>query len=333
VLRRTATQYRSFLVVILALAVGAFLVSVGIGRYPIPLEEILKALLKRPEVEQTVKIVLFQIRVPRVVSAMFVGSALAISGAAFQGLFKNPLVSSYHLGVSSGSGFGAALAIILSGRTAMIQLSAFVFGALAVALTYGLSRLYKGSSTLALVLSGIIISSLFSALVSLLQYIADPRDKLPAIIFWFMGSLSAVSNESALGIMAPMVIGTVGLMLVRWRINVLSMGEDEAQALGIDLRRIVAIIVSCATLVTTSAVCISGVIGWIGLVIPHIGRMLVGPDYRRLLPTCSLIGAIYLLIMDDIARTLTAGEIPLGILTSLIGAPFFAYLLMKNRME
>ncbi|MDQ1279253.1 MAG: iron complex transport system permease protein [Thermoproteota archaeon] len=332
-MNETETRYHSFLVLVIVLAVGVFLFSVCIGRYPVSIEEILKALLMRLDVEPTVKIVVFQIRFPRIISAMLVGSALAISGAAFQGLFKNPLVSSYHLGVSSGAGFGAALAIILSGSIAMVQGSAFLFGAIAVALTYGLSRVYKGSSTLALILSGIIISSFFSALVSLLQYTANPRDQLPAIVFWLMGSLSAVSNESLLGIVFPMVVGTIGLMLVRWRINVLSMGEDEAQALGIDLRRLVALIVGCATIVTTSAVCISGVIGWIGLVIPHIGRMLVGPDYKKLLPVCSLIGAIYLLLMDDIARTLTDGEIPLGILTSLIGAPFFAFLLIRNRMD
>lgn len=332
-MRPVEARYRSLLLAAIALAAGMFLISINIGRYPIPPIDVLKALFLSRDADPTVRTVLFQIRLPRIVAAMLVGSALSIAGAAFQGLFKNPLVSSYHLGVSSGAGFGAALAIVLSWNAAMIQTAAFAFGALAVALTYGLSRLYKGTSTLTLVLAGIIVSSFFSALVSLIEYTADPRGVLPAIVFWLMGSLSAVSNESLLGIMAPMIIGTVGLMLIRWRINVLSMGEEEAQALGIDLRRVVAIIVACGTLVTTSAVCISGVIGWIGLVIPHVGRMLVGPDYRKLLPISCLAGTIYLLVMDDIARTLTTGEIPLGILTSLIGTPFFAYLLMRSRAD
>jgi iron complex transport system permease protein len=181
------------------------------------------------------------------------------------------------------------------------------------------------------VLAGIIISSFFSALVSLIQYIADPTEKLPAIVFWLMGSLSSVGQKDIFVIAPIILVSVAGLMAVRWRINLLSMGEEEAQSMGVDLRITIGVIVLCSTLATAAAVSVSGVIGWIGLVIPHIGRMLVGPDNRKLLPVSALLGAVYLLVVDDMSRTLTTGEVPVGILTALIGTPFFAYLLWRNR--
>jgi len=229
------------------------------------------------------------------------------------------------------AGFGAALAIIAGAGTFLIQSSAFLFGIIAVGASFAISRIYKGSSTLTLVLAGIIVGSFFSALVSLMQYIADPRDTLPSIVFWLMGSLSSVTFSNLLPALVVMIAGIVGLMVVRWRINILAMGEDEARSLGINMKVLVGIVVACGTIATASAVCISGVIGWVGLVIPHISRMIVGPDYKKLIPTSILIGAIYLVIIDDIARTLIAGEIPLGILTALLGTPFFAYLLSKSK--
>ena len=277
--------------------------------------------------EQTV---IFRIRLPRVVAAMLVGGGLSIAGASFQGLFRNPLVSPDILGVSAGAGFGAALGILLSGNPMIIQVSAFVFGIIAVLVAYCIGRTVGRGSTL--VLGGIIVGSLFSAFISLTKYVADPYDTLPAIVFWLMGSLSAVSNADIIAIAPPILIGSLCLFLVRWRINLLAVGEEEARALGVDTKWMTMVLVIASTVVTASAVCISGIIGWVGLVVPHIGRMLVGPDFRKLIPVSAVLGASFLLIVDDIARTLTAAEIPLGILTALVGAPFFAYLLTRKKV-
>jgi len=313
-----------------------FFISFALGRYPISPPEVIVVLASKilpiehtwPSVLDTV---VFQIRLPRIVAAMLVGAGLSISGASFQGLFRNPLVSPQILGVASGAGFGAALAILLSGNSLVIQASAFLFGLLAVGLTYMISRAYKGAPTLVLVLGGIAVGALFSALISLAKYAADPYDQLPSIVFWLMGSLASVSNQDILMVATPILIGTVVLLLIRWRINVLSMGDEEAQAMGVDTKKLRAIIIVCCTVVTAASVCISGMIGWVGLVIPHVGRMLVGPDHKKLLPACVSIGAFYLLLVDNVARAATTVEIPLGILTAIIGAPFFMYLLRKSR--
>ncbi|WP_292364749.1 FecCD family ABC transporter permease [Methanoculleus sp.] len=289
-----------------------------------------------PSFEQTwgasEETVVFRIRLPRVIAAMLVGGGLSIAGASFQGLFKNPLVSPDILGVSAGAGFGAAIGILLSGNPMVIQISAFFFGILAVAVAYGIGRTVGKSSTLVLVLGGIIVGSLFSAFISLTKYVADPYDTLPAIVFWLMGSLSAVANTDIAAVAPPILLGSICLFLVRWRINLLAVGEEEARALGVDTKKMTALLVIASTIVTASAVCISGIIGWVGLVVPHIGRMLVGPDFRKLIPVSAVLGASFLLVVDDIARTLTATEIPLGILTALIGAPFFAYLLTRKKV-
>jgi iron complex transport system permease protein len=320
-----------------------FFVSLFVGRYDVEPSHVIQ-LLAAPVVNllpiETVHItptwspaeanVIYQIRLPRIVAAVLVGAALSVAGAAYQGLFKNPLVSPDILGVSSGAGFGAALAILLSWNMAMIQVSAFAFAILAVTVTYLLSRLYRATPTLVLVLSGIIVSAFFTALISLTKYVADPYEKLPAILFWLMGSLSAVRYEDIVMVAPLFLVATVVLLLIRWRINLLAVGDDEARALGIDTKRMAQVIIVCSTLITASAVCIAGIIGWVGLVVPHFGRMLVGPDYTRLLPISLLLGACYMLLIDDLARLLTTLEIPLGILTAIIGAPFFAYLLNRR---
>ncbi|WP_052418662.1 FecCD family ABC transporter permease [Methanolacinia paynteri] len=274
--------------------------------------------------------VLFNIRLPRILGAALVGAALAVAGAAFQGLFKNPLVSPDILGVSSGAGFGAALAILLIGNALAIQASAFAFGIVAVASTCLIGKIYKGSGTLVLVLAGIITGAFFSALLSLVKYMADPYDTLPAIIFWLMGSLGSVSMDDLVLVSPAIIAGIIVIYLLRWRINVMSLGEEEALALGVDTKKTMRVIIICATLMTASAVCISGVVGWIGLVIPHLGRMLTGPDFKTLVPVSAFLGATYLILIDDLARTVATVEIPLGVLTALIGAPFFAYLLSKK---
>ncbi len=274
--------------------------------------------------------VVVQIRLPRIFAAMLVGAALSLAGGSFQGLFRNPLVSPDILGVSAGAGFGAALAILLSGNRAIIQLSAFCFGIISVGIVYTVSKVVKGNRTLSLVLAGLAISSLFSASLSLMEYIADPTDQLPTIIYWLMGSLASLGLIDVAVAAVPILAGMIILLLMRWRFNVLAMGEEEAQALGINLGRIRIVIIVCCTLMSASAVCISGIIGWVGLVIPHISRLLVGPDHKKLLPVSLLLGALYLLLIDDIARTATSLELPLGILTAMIGAPFFLYMLSRR---
>jgi iron complex transport system permease protein len=320
-----------------------FFASLFIGQYPVSPLHVLQ-LLAAPLVDlipghlihfepiwtAAEESVIYQVRLPRVIAAVIVGAGLSMAGAAYQGLFKNPLVSPDILGVSSGAGFGAALAILLSWNLAMVQLSAFCFGILAVTVTYLLSRIYRTTPTLILVLSGIIVAAFFSALISLTKYVADPYEKLPAITFWLMGSLSSVRYSDIVMVIPPFIVATGILLLIRWRINLLAVGDDEARTLGIDTRRMAQVIILCSTLITASAVCIAGIIGWVGLVVPHLGRMLVGPDYTKLLPVCLLLGACYMLIIDDLARMLTNAEIPLGILTAIIGAPFFAYLLSRK---
>jgi iron complex transport system permease protein len=275
--------------------------------------------------------VIFKVRLPRILLAMLVGSALSISGASFQGMFQNPLVSPSILGVSSAAGFGAAVAILYSCNSLMIQVSAILFGLIGVILTYFLSRVYKTTSILMLVLSGVVISAFLSALISLTKYVADPYEKLPAITFWLMGSLSTASMKDLLRIIFPMSLGIGGLLAVSWRINILSMGDEEARSLGIKTELLKGVIIFCATILTASAVCVSGMIGWVGLIIPHICRMIVGPDHRKLLPASLSVGAAYLLLIDDLARTVSSAEIPLGILTAIIGLPFFAYLIRKTK--
>jgi iron complex transport system permease protein len=329
--------YKSILIV--GLPVLLFFTSLMIGRYDVEPVTTLKILLSSvpfiPIQETWTSIqetVIFQIRIPRIIAAMLVGGGLSVAGASFQGLFKNPLVSPDILGVAAGAGFGAALGILFSGNPWVIQVSAFIFGIVAVMVTCLISRNYRGSGTLVLVLCGIVVGAMFTALLSLLKYLADPYDTLPAIVFWLMGSLSSVTQRDLLMVFFPIVLSGFVLFIIRWRINLLSVGEDEARALGVDTKKLSWVIILCSTLITASAVCISGIIGWVGLIMPHFARMLVGPDFKKIIPVSTLLGASYLLIMDNISRTLISSEIPLGILTALVGAPFFAYLLTKKKV-
>lgn len=281
-----------------------------------------------PEVLNTV---VFNVRLPRIIGAMLVGGALAVAGSTYQGMFKNPLVSPDVLGASAGAGFGAAIAIYFSLDLIGIQISAFIFSLLAVFLSYNISFKIKHDPILGLVLSGIMIGALFSSGIAFIKYVADPYDKLPSITYWLMGSLAAVSPQDVYMIIIPMIVGIVPLYFIRWRINVISLGEEEAQALGIDTRKLRFFAIICSTLITAASISISGIIGWVGLIIPHLSRMIVGPNYKVLLPTSIVIGGTYLLLVDDIARIVAVTEIPLGILTSIIGIPFFLFLLIKSR--
>ena len=272
----------------------------------------------------------WQLRFPRALIGAFVGMSLAVSGCAFQGVFRNPLVNSGVLGVSNGAGFGAALAIILLGGGLYSYIFAFAFGILAVILSYFSGRIYNSSAVITLVLGGTVVSSFFGALTSILKYIADPYTQLPAITFWFMGSMSDLGYGQFFAII-PMLIGTAMIFLCRWKINVLSMGEKEASALGVNTKLYTGLIIGGATLSTAAAICVSGVIGWIGLVIPHIGRMIVGNNNVKLIPVSMSLGACFLSLMDMLSRVVSASEIPIGVLTALIGTPFFVYLLKKTK--
>jgi iron complex transport system permease protein len=321
---------------LLLLPAAALLISLFVGRYSAPPQTVIALLISRvfPTAHQpwpaTLETAILDVRLPRILLALLVGMSLSISGASFQGLFRNPLVSSEILGVANGAALGAATAILLSAPLAVVQIAAFAGGLLAVTTTYMISRLYRIQSTLTLVLAGIIVGAFLSSLISLIKYIADPLDKLPAIIFWLMGSLSASSKRDVLIVLPPMIVGIGGLLLVRWRINLLSLGEEAAKSLGVNADLLRVVIVMCCTLATAAAVSVSGVIGFVGLVVPHVARMIVGPDHKVLLPASLVVGGTVFVLLDDIARSATTSEIPLGILTGLIGAPFFAYLLRKG---
>lgn len=311
--------------------------SLFLGRYPLPLPLVIQVLVSKLGIAtynlpDTYVGLVWQIRLPRALLGALVGGCLAVSGAAFQGLFRNPLVSSGILGVSSGAGFGAALAIILfHSVTPATYIFAFAFGMVAVLLSYLIGRVYNTTPTVMLVLGGVIVSSVFSALISFAKYVADPYRELPAIVFWLMGSLANASYHDIAIAGIPMGIGIAGLMLIRWRINVLSMGDREAHTLGVNLAVDKGLVIICATLATAGAVCVSGVIGWVGLVIPHICRMLVGNDNRVLIPASLSLGACFLVLIDNIGRIITGSEMPLGILTALVGGPFFVWLLKRTR--
>jgi len=324
-------------ILIILLMILLFILSLFVGRYSISPVAIMGLIVSKfIPIEHTlspnIDTVIFQIRMPRIIAAMLVGGGLSVAGSSFQGLFRNPLVSPYILGVAAGAGFGACLGILISENVILIQLLAFSFGIFAAFLAYNLGKVCNQTSTLILVLSGIIIGAVFTALTSLIKYIADPYDKLPEMVFWLMGSLSSVRWDDLFYVAPAMMVSTLVLLLIGWRINVLSLGEEEARSLGIDTKRMTLLVIICATLITTSAVSISGLIGWVGLIVPHIARMIVGPDYRKLLPMSIFLGASFLVIVDDLARTLSSTEIPLGILTALMGAPFFAYLLHNRKV-
>jgi iron complex transport system permease protein len=315
----------------LPLVVAIF--ALGVGRYSIAFGDVVHLIVSKligrettlPAVYETI---VFQVRLPRVLSALMIGAGLSIAGAALQGMFSNPLVSSDILGVSAGAGFGASLGIILFGTGLGAQAMALVFGLFTIALIYlliggGAKPIYM------IVLAGVIVSSLFQALISLVKFVADPEDKLPAITYWLMGSLSNITHRDVF-MAAPLLIGgIVVLLLLRWRINLLSLPEDELKSLGISIGLLRALIIFSSTLIVAISVAMGGIIGWVGLVIPHISRMLVGSNNQHVLPMSVILGSSYLLLIDVMARSFSAVEIPISILTALIGAPFFAILLKR----
>lgn len=270
------------------------------------------------------------VRLPRIAAAALIGAALSSAGVSFQGMFRNPMVSPDLLGASTGAGFGAALAILLGLGYFATTVSAFSFGLLAVALAYVTGRKGRHRATLTMVLAGVMVSSLFSSGTSFIKLVADTESQLPAITYWLMGSLASIKHRDVAFAAVPILIGLVPLLLLRWRVNLLTLSEAEARSMGVDTRRLRFVVILCATLMTAGSVCICGMIGWVGLVVPHFCRMLFGYDYRRLLPASALMGAAFLIVVDDLARILTTSEIPLGILTSFVGAPLFLYLILSG---
>lgn len=276
--------------------------------------------------------IILQVRLPRLVAAVVVGSALSCSGAVFQGLFKNPLASPYTLGVSHGAGFGAAVGILWGASSIFIQVHALLWGLLAVGVTWLLACKGAHNRSSTLILTGVLVGSLFASLVSLIKFIADPTEKLPAITYWLMGSLSGVSLESLKAVIPFYGLAMAALFLLRWKINVLSLGDVQALSHGVNVKRDRTVIILCVSLLTALSVSLAGVIGWVGIVVPHIARLIVGPDYRQLLPVACSLGICYLIVIDNICRTLSPSEIPLGVVTGIVGAPLFAWVIATRKM-
>ena len=316
-----------------AVLLAALLLAFTVGRYPINPNDLFGVIAGKltghaPNVPPAVENVIWQVRGPRVIAASLVGAALAVAGTAFQGLFRNPLVSPDILGASSGAALGAVFGIFISLGVFAIQALAFFGGLLAVASVYAVGSAVRARDpVLVLVLAGVVIGALLGAGVGLIKYLADPYNQLPAMTFWLLGSLAATGPSDLVPLFGPVAVGTLVLLALRWRMNVMSLPDEEARALGVPTGALRIAIVAAATLVTSASVATAGIIGWVGLVVPHIARTLVGPDFGRLIPAAALIGAGFLLLIDTIARTAAAVEIPLGILTALVGTPFFIWLL------
>lgn len=312
--------------------IGGLLAAFTVGRYPVGLGDLVgvlaKALGHRVDISPAIETVVLQVRGPRVLAAVLVGAALALAGTAFQGLFRNPLVSPDILGASSGAALGAVVGIYLSLGVFAIQALAFAGGLVAVAAVYVIgSAVRSRDPILVLVLTGVVVGSLFGAGVGLVKYLADPYNQLPAMTFWLLGSLSATTAPDLIPLLGPIALGALVLIALRWRMNVMSLPEEEARALGVATGWLRTAIIAAATLVTSASVAAAGIIGWVGLVVPHLARSLVGPDFARLLPASAILGGGYLLLIDTLARTMAQVEIPLGILTAVIGTPFFIWLL------
>ncbi|MBL8361574.1 MAG: iron ABC transporter permease [Rubrivivax sp.] len=321
-----------------SIAVGAlFLVSFLIGPYPVPPRTVFAVALHELGIGEAtwpdaVRMVVMEIRGPRIVGALLIGAALATAGATFQNIFRNPLVSPGVLGVSAGAGFGAALGILIGTTGLMIQVLAFGFGLLATGLAMWLGRSLDRAALLSLVLAGLVVSALFQALVSLLKVVADPLNQLPSITFWLLGGLHRLNGAALLSVALPILIPGALLYALRWQVHAMAAGDDEARALGVDVTRTRLVLIVAATLMTAACVSVSGIVGWVGLLIPHLVRLLVGPSFALVLPLSALGGGAFLLAVDNVARV-GASEIPLGILTALIGAPLFAAVLMRTRQR
>ena len=321
-----------------AVYIAVFILSFSIGRFPVGPAELLKILASRilpigmdwtPQAESVV----FSIRLPRIAASSLIGAALALSGLVFQTIFRNPLVSPDVLGTSTGAGFGASLALLMGLGSIGISASAFIMGLLAVGIVWMIGTRVRGNQVLGLVLGGIMVGSVFQSATSFVKLVADTDDTLPAITYFLMGSLAGIGTEELGLIILPIALPAAVLVMLSWRIGLLSLTEEEALSLGVNTRLMRAIAVTAASLMTASSVAVSGIIGWVGLVIPHITRMIAGSDAARTFPSSLLLGAAFLTAVDTLSRTLTTSEIPIGILTSFIGAPFFLYLIIREGLR
>ena len=330
------------LVVFSAVFIAVFIGAICFGRHSVPIGQTLRllanqvstGLLRRP-LEKTwtdsMKSMVISVRLPRVIAAAAIGAALSVSGATYQGIFKNPLVSPDLLGVSAGATVGASAAILLGLSSSLIQICALAGGICAVLITVSIPRLFSNNSSTMLVLAGIVVSGFMSALQGLAKYVADPESQLASIVFWTMGSLASVMMKNVLPVLPAIVIALGVILGIRWRVNLLSLGTAEAQSLGVNIALVRGVAVLCSTILTACSVCISGTIGWVGLVIPHFSRLLIGEDNRYMIPAAMLLGAVFMIVVDTAARTLTSGEIPLSIITGLLGTPIFILLLKRQK--
>ena len=318
-----------------ALFLATFLFSFSLGRYGVPVKEVVRIFLNKIiPLQHTwsaeMETVVINIRLPRILMASLVGCALSTAGASYQGVFQNPMASPDILGASSGAAFGAALAILLGTSAQIVTCSAFLSSLITVMMVYFIAERAPGLRVVNLILAGIMVGSLFTAGTSYIKLVADPSNQLPAITYWMMGSLSGSKLGQVAFVIGPMALGLIPLLLIRWQINILTLGDEEARTLGVNTNRLRMIVILCATMITAASISVSGMIGWVGLVIPHMCRKIVGNNYRYLLPASMIAGATFLLVVDNVSRNLLAVEIPIGILTAFVGAPFFIYLIARQ---
>ncbi|MCF8587873.1 FecCD family ABC transporter permease [Gordonia liuliyuniae] len=322
----------TFTAVLIVVAIG----SLAVGRYFVPVNEIVRILLGQVlPIEQTwypqEYSTVIDVRLPRVLLSILIGGGLALTGAVMQGVFRNPLASAQMLGVSSGASFGGVLILLTGAGGAALVGGAFFGGIAALLLVLAIARAVPGAPLLMIILGGTVVGAMFQALVSFITYIADPYSEMPSIVFWLMGSLGSATYTKLMIAAVPIIIASTVMLALRWRLNILSMGDEDATAMGLRPGVLRAVLLVGVALITAGSVAVAGVVGWVGLVVPHLVRMMVGTDNRRVLPISVLLGATYLTVIDTIARSATSTEIPIGILTALVGAPFFVLLLIRNR--
>ena len=331
---RVERHFNLLMLLLTSVLLLAAVTAMCLGRYELSLHEVVAVLLpgglEGVDITRMMENVVSNVRLPRVLLAILAGAGLAASGAAFQALFANPLAAPDTLGVATGASFGAVLGILFGMPGMMIQLMSLGAGLVAVALVITISRVRDNNSILMIILSGMVVGALFSALVSLVKFAADPQDVLPSITFWMMGAMTGATKASVLTGAPMIILGLIGLWLLRWRLNVTTLPADEAASLGIPVRRIRAAVILFATMITASAVSMCGLIGWVGLLVPHAARMVFGANNRFVLPASMVMGALFMLVIDTIARTALQTEIPVSILTAVVGAPFFIYLLRRT---
>ena len=335
VLTASAQRAALCLMILSGLLLGLFLLSFVLGRYDVPLIQVVRILIGEIlPLEETwtpnMRAAIIHIRLPRIALACMVGCCLSLAGTAYQSVFRNPMAAPDILGASSGACFGAALAILMNMRRSGVTGMAFAFSMITIALVYLIGMNTKGSRSVSILLAGVMVSSLFSAGTSYIKLAADPSDQLPAITYWLMGSLSGARLDDVGFAAIPMLMGSIPLFLMRWKVNLLTLDDEEAETLGVNTGRLRLTVILCATLLTAASVAVSGMIGWVGLVIPHLSRKIAGNDCRCLLPTSMVMGAGFMLLVDNVSRNLLPTEIPIGILTAFIGAPFFIYLMTRK---